>query len=306
MTVDDLAFASAGLAIAVLIAGGAFLIYRTRSLAVGKLVAVFSSVGFRQTPAKQGTVVASIAGAARWLRFRYAGALALICLAATLFVLAAHRENTRLNALASLSSELAQAETIVNAVGRVALSMVDERAAGGNAWTVKALEVHARRLSQRTASLAAGWQALDGDLAASVTALSPMKEDIVAALRKFETQLNSAVAAEPEGIRKAGLELDGTITYYLGKHLDAQAAKFREATLTLSHRAASAIHAVAFAAAVLVIVLLFGIFRPMERSIRRALDSLSAAMVRAESSDRAKREFLANMSHEIRTPMNGV
>ena len=36
------------------------------------------------------------------------------------------------------------------------------------------------------------------------------------------------------------------------------------------------------------------------------IDQLSAAVVHAETANRAKSQFLANMSHEIRTPMNGV
>jgi signal transduction histidine kinase/CheY-like chemotaxis protein len=48
------------------------------------------------------------------------------------------------------------------------------------------------------------------------------------------------------------------------------------------------------------------IFRPMERTIRRAFEESESLLGAAEAADRAKSEFLANMSHEIRTPMNGV
>jgi len=55
-----------------------------------------------------------------------------------------------------------------------------------------------------------------------------------------------------------------------------------------------------------VFVMVFVIFRPMERAISRLLEEQRDATKRAELADRAKSEFLANMSHEIRTPMNGV
>jgi signal transduction histidine kinase/DNA-binding response OmpR family regulator len=53
-------------------------------------------------------------------------------------------------------------------------------------------------------------------------------------------------------------------------------------------------------------VVAFWIFRPMEKAIRRAFTETIESLVKAEAADRAKSEFLANMSHEIRTPMNGV
>ncbi|MBX3579015.1 MAG: response regulator [Rhizobiaceae bacterium] len=53
-------------------------------------------------------------------------------------------------------------------------------------------------------------------------------------------------------------------------------------------------------------IVAFSVFRPMEKAIRRAFDESEASLVKAEAADRAKSEFLANMSHEIRTPMNGV
>ncbi len=53
-------------------------------------------------------------------------------------------------------------------------------------------------------------------------------------------------------------------------------------------------------------VVAFWIFRPMEKAIRRAFTETAESLFKAEAADRAKSEFLANMSHEIRTPMNGV
>jgi signal transduction histidine kinase/DNA-binding response OmpR family regulator len=53
-------------------------------------------------------------------------------------------------------------------------------------------------------------------------------------------------------------------------------------------------------------IVAFWIFRPMEKAIRRAFDAAETSLQQAETADRAKSEFLANMSHEIRTPMNGV
>ena len=43
-----------------------------------------------------------------------------------------------------------------------------------------------------------------------------------------------------------------------------------------------------------------------KQDAERSAESARAAMIKAQTSDRAKSEFLANMSHEIRTPMNGV
>jgi signal transduction histidine kinase/DNA-binding response OmpR family regulator len=53
-------------------------------------------------------------------------------------------------------------------------------------------------------------------------------------------------------------------------------------------------------------IVAFWIFRPMEKAIRRAFTETAESLFKAEAADRAKSEFLANMSHEIRTPMNGV
>ena len=53
-------------------------------------------------------------------------------------------------------------------------------------------------------------------------------------------------------------------------------------------------------------IVAFWIFRPMEKAIRRAFAESAESLYKAEAADRAKSEFLANMSHEIRTPMNGV
>ncbi|MFA6155618.1 response regulator [Mesorhizobium sp.] len=76
------------------------------------------------------------------------------------------------------------------------------------------------------------------------------------------------------------------------------------------HRAAAAgDRLLLWATGLLVVVLAivaFWIFRPMEQAIRRAFAQSAESLSAAEAADRAKSEFLANMSHEIRTPMNGV
>jgi signal transduction histidine kinase/CheY-like chemotaxis protein len=59
-------------------------------------------------------------------------------------------------------------------------------------------------------------------------------------------------------------------------------------------------------AVVVITVVGFWIFRPMENAIRNAFAESERLLTLAEAADRAKSEFLANMSHEIRTPMNGV
>ncbi|MEK9776936.1 MAG: histidine kinase dimerization/phospho-acceptor domain-containing protein, partial [Quisquiliibacterium sp.] len=63
----------------------------------------------------------------------------------------------------------------------------------------------------------------------------------------------------------------------------------------------------------MIIVIAFFVFAPMDRSHRRQTKdleqrnrALDEARVKAESANKMKSQFLANMSHEIRTPMTGV
>ena len=43
-----------------------------------------------------------------------------------------------------------------------------------------------------------------------------------------------------------------------------------------------------------------------KQEAERSAESARAAMIKAQTSDRAKSEFLANMSHELRTPLNAI
>ncbi|MEO1659294.1 MAG: ATP-binding protein [Pseudomonadota bacterium] len=87
------------------------------------------------------------------------------------------------------------------------------------------------------------------------------------------------------------------VLIYLGHHADDQityvASSFIDWRLML------------FALSVCVIFLWMGtsLFRFQMVDAARKLE---AALISAETSERAKSDFLANMSHEIRTPMNGV
>jgi signal transduction histidine kinase/CheY-like chemotaxis protein len=56
----------------------------------------------------------------------------------------------------------------------------------------------------------------------------------------------------------------------------------------------------------LLIVILFTVFKPMERQIMARQDELNRAKKKADEENRYKSLFLANMSHELRTPLNGV
>lgn len=63
----------------------------------------------------------------------------------------------------------------------------------------------------------------------------------------------------------------------------------------------------------LVLLEIFLIFVPMERSIQKAFQALKhsrkemkSAKIRAEDSNKAKTNFLLNMSHELRTPLNAI
>ena len=67
---------------------------------------------------------------------------------------------------------------------------------------------------------------------------------------------------------------------------------------------------IAAAGLILVALIAFGIFMPLERRVLKYIikerAELETARSKAVAADKAKSEFLANMSHEIRTPMNGV
>ena len=55
--------------------------------------------------------------------------------------------------------------------------------------------------------------------------------------------------------------------------------------------------------AIILITMVTGIF---SKNMHEAFGELEAAIVKAQTSDRAKTDFLATMSHELCTPMNGI
>ena len=57
---------------------------------------------------------------------------------------------------------------------------------------------------------------------------------------------------------------------------------------------------------VTLILEVFLIFLPMERTITKTHGRLKASLISSEQAATAKSHFMANMSHEIRTPMNGI
>jgi signal transduction histidine kinase/DNA-binding response OmpR family regulator len=249
--------------------------------------------------------VSTIARAVRGLRYRYFGLTAAFVALCGGLVYAGHEVNTRFSNVTAIAVLVADATEVTDRIARTAHEM--SRESGPADWGEKALQVHAERLDVVLGRMDRLWQTLQADIAAALTVDTPYgRRQPMELLAEFRNEVATAAEITPEQRLKTGRYLDGMIGFQVAPALAQQAEALRNFNRMMADNAKVAFNVVGAVFGLFAIGMLFGIFLPLDRSIRAALAKLRGALEAAKTSERAKSEFLANMSHEIRTPMNGV
>jgi signal transduction histidine kinase/DNA-binding response OmpR family regulator len=248
----------------------------------------------------------TIARALRALRYRNIALIASLVGLGGVFFAGGHYANTHFSNATSMAVHVSRAAEITDRTARTAREMA-VGAHSGNAWTEAALKVHADALAAVMDDIRAMSDQLRLDLKQALAVDTPYgRREALELLDEFHAEIERAAAGSAESRQASGKYIDGMIGFLIEPALAQQAETLRAVNREMADTLKVAINTIGGLLLAFVMVLVFVILLPMERSIRVALAKLKAALETARSAERAKSEFLANMSHEIRTPMNGV
>jgi signal transduction histidine kinase/CheY-like chemotaxis protein len=248
--------------------------------------------------------VATIARAVRGLRYRYVGVtIAFVAMCGAILYLG-HAANTRFSHVTAMAVLVAEATEITDKIRSTAVDMSRNVNAD---WSGKTLIYQVERLDRVLGGIDRLWRQFAPEVAARLTIYLPYgQQKPMEVLTEFRNAVAQAAEGDPQLRQRTGVELEGLVSYQVAPAFTQLAAALRNFNRDMAANMKVAINALGAGLALFAVGMLFGIFLPMERSIRAALAKLRVALEGAKTSERAKSEFLANMSHEIRTPMNGV
>jgi signal transduction histidine kinase/DNA-binding response OmpR family regulator len=248
--------------------------------------------------------VSTIARAVRALRYRYVGVTIAFMALCTLILFVGHAGNTRFSNVTEMAVLVAEATEVTDKIRTTAGEMSRNAEA---AWGEKTLMYQVERLDRVLGGIDRLWQQLPPDVAGKLIIYLPYgQQKPMEVLTEFRNAVAHAAEADPLLRQKTGSELEGLVNFQVAPAFAQLATALRNFNRDMADRLRMVVNSLGAVLTLFAAGMMFGIFLPMDRSIRAALAKLRTALEAAKTSERAKSEFLANMSHEIRTPMNGV
>ena len=221
-------------------------------------------------------------------------------------VAGAHKANSYFSNATHMATLIAEADDLGDYLTRSSIQLTDADPRISET-AARALKVQSERLDDLHERTMEAWGRAEESLKALLLVYTPYgRMGPPELIEHWQGQVRNAALEATDKPAAAGTFLEGYIDLAVKPTLKEQSEALRQLNRVLADRTKIAINVAGSFFWLFAALILFVFFMPMERSVRKALDKLRAALEAAKSSEKAKSEFLANMSHEIRTPMNGV